>query len=184
MTQLRIVVVSLLLLAAVAVLYLGGLKSVKLEPIYNNIAELNRVVKNLTQIEEISNAWMRDYYTKQALERVTQLHNIGDSSGFQILYNVIVPESLCAIGEYVVFERVEPAARARRVPLVTAVRGFRSAVRTPFLRIRQVSVFSGYLEQAGKKQKKNTKHEKTGSTAHAPQALRARKLSTDCAQRL
>ncbi|EPB77570.1 hypothetical protein ANCCEY_03328 [Ancylostoma ceylanicum] len=92
MTQLRIVVVSLLLLAAVAVLYLGGLKSVKLEPIYNNIAELNRVVKNLTQIEEISNAWMRDYYTKQALERVTQLHNIGDSSGFQILYNVIVPE--------------------------------------------------------------------------------------------
>ncbi|EPB77571.1 hypothetical protein ANCCEY_03329 [Ancylostoma ceylanicum] len=92
MTQPRILVISLLLLAAVAVLYLGGLKSAGLEPIYTSIAQLNGVVKNLTQIEEIRNAWMRDYYTKQALERVKQLQRIGYSSGYEILYNVIVPE--------------------------------------------------------------------------------------------
>ncbi|EYB97570.1 hypothetical protein Y032_0139g2102 [Ancylostoma ceylanicum] len=97
MTQPRILVISLLLLAAVAVLYLGGLKSAGLEPIYTSIAQLNGVVKNLTQIEEIRNAWMRDYYTKQALERVKQLQRIGYSSGYEILYNVIVPEVQCPV---------------------------------------------------------------------------------------
>ncbi|KAL6736527.1 hypothetical protein Aduo_006869 [Ancylostoma duodenale] len=97
MTQLRLVVVSLLLLAAVGVLYFGGLKPANLKPLYNNIAELNEVVRNLTQVEEIRNAWMRNYYTKQALERVEQLQHIGDTSGFQILYNVIVPEVQCPV---------------------------------------------------------------------------------------
>ncbi|CAJ0605164.1 unnamed protein product [Cylicocyclus nassatus] len=64
--------------------------------LYNALKDLGNFVKNLSRIEAgVRSAWVRDFYSRQALERITNLRSAWNASNFFVLYDVIVPEVQC-----------------------------------------------------------------------------------------